>query len=47
MRSKFQTKDNSMREERFETIGGQQLLLRQRALWAIVMVNLGIIVYMA
>lgn len=48
MREKFQTADNLIREERFETIGSAiSAQLRQRAIWAIILVNLGIIAYMA
>ncbi len=46
MRERFQKDENIVREEGFETIGAavsQQL--RQRALWAIILVNLGIIIY--
>lgn len=46
--SKFQIKDNKITENRFETIGAavsQQL--RTRAIWAIIFVNLGIILYVA
>ena len=47
-RSKFATQTNVLTEKQFQTIGAavsQQL--RQRALWAVVAVNLGIIIYMA
>jgi len=45
-RDKFQTKDNIVREESFETIGSSvSTQLRTRALWAIILVNLGIILY--
>lgn len=40
--------DNAMREDRFETIGTSvSKQLRTRAFWAIVLVNLGIIIYIA
>ncbi len=48
LREAFQTKDNALKEESFETIGAaisQQL--RQRSLWAIILVNLSIIAYLA
>lgn len=46
LRDKFQTTDNTVREERFETIGAAvSKQLRTRALWAIILVNLGIIIY--
>jgi preprotein translocase subunit SecF len=46
LRSKFQTTDNIVREESFETIGASvSKQLRTRALWAIILVNLGIILY--
>lgn len=45
---KFQTADNQIHEERFETIGSSvSKQLRSRAAWAIALVNLGIIVYVA
>lgn len=48
MREKFQTPENTIHEERFETIGSAiSSQLRQRAIWAIILVNLGIIAYMA
>ena len=47
LRSTFAT-DNTMREDRFETIGSSvSTQLRTRALWAIILVNLGIILYVA
>jgi len=47
LRSNFAT-DNTMREDRFETIGSSvSTQLRTRALWAIILVNLGIILYVA
>ena len=46
MRAKFQTKDNKVLESSFETIGAAvSKQLRQRALWAIILVNFGIICY--
>lgn len=46
MRARYQTTDNTVREERFETIGASvSKQLRTRALWAIILVNLGIIIY--
>ena len=40
--------DNTMREDRFETIGSAvSKQMRTRALWAIILVNLGIIIYIA
>lgn len=48
LRDTFQTKDTVVKEESFETIGAaisQQL--RQRSLWAIILVNLSIIAYLA
>ncbi len=48
MLSKLQTENSEMREERFETIGSSvSKQLKQRAVWAIFFVNLGIIVYVA
>ena len=48
MREQFQKDDNIVHEDSFETVGSavsQQL--RQRALWAFILVNLGIIIYIA
>lgn len=46
MREQFQKDENLVREEGFETIGAAvSNQLRQRALWAIILVNLGIILY--
>ncbi len=46
MREQFQKDENLVREESFETIGAAvSNQLRQRALWAIILVNLGIILY--
>jgi preprotein translocase subunit SecF len=48
MRDKFQKDKNTVREERFETVGSSVSdSLRQRALWAILFVFLGIIGYVA
>lgn len=48
IKEKFATDDNIVREERFETIGSSiSKQLRQRALWAIILVSLGIISYVA
>lgn len=48
VRQSFQTKDNEVREESFQTIGAAvSSQLRSRALWAIILVNLGIIIYIA
>lgn len=48
LRTQFQTDKNKMHEERFETIGSSvSSQLRQRAWWAIILVNLGIIAYVA
>ena len=48
IREKFQTPENTLHEERFETIGSAiSAQLRQRAVWSIILVNLGIIAYMA
>ena len=48
VREKYQTKDNVVREEEFETIGSAVSdQLRQRAIWAIIMVNAAIILYVA
>jgi len=48
LRRKLQTADNQVHEERFETIGASiSKQLRSRAAWAIALVNLGIIIYVA
>ncbi|MFA6486181.1 MAG: protein translocase subunit SecF [Candidatus Magasanikbacteria bacterium] len=48
LRSKYAIDGNTMREDRFETIGSAvSKQLRTRALWAIILVNLGIILYIA
>ncbi|MFA7653422.1 MAG: protein translocase subunit SecF [Candidatus Magasanikbacteria bacterium] len=48
LREKHATVDNTIREERFETIGASvSKQLRTRALWAIILVSLGIIAYVA
>lgn len=48
MREQFQKNDNTVREEGFETVNSSvSQQLRQRALWAIILVNLGIIIYVA
>ncbi len=48
LRVKYAGKDNTMREDTFETIGSSvSKQLRTRALWAIILVNLGIIIYVA
>lgn len=48
LRRKLQTPDNQVHEERFETIGASiSKQLRSRAAWAIALVNLGIILYVA
>jgi len=48
LRDKFQTSDNLMREENFQTIGSAiSNQLRTKAIWAIILVNLGIILYVA
>lgn len=47
-RSKFASQTNVLTEKQFQTIGAAvSSQLRQRALWAVVAVNLGIIIYMA
>ncbi len=47
LRSSFSSTDSSVREERFETIGGAvSNQLRQRAFWSVIMVSLGIILYL-
>ncbi|MDO8626708.1 MAG: protein translocase subunit SecF [Candidatus Magasanikbacteria bacterium] len=48
IRAKFETPANQLREERFETIGAAvSAQLRERAVWAIIFVSLGIVAYMA
>lgn len=48
LRAEFQKDDNQIHEENFQTIGSAiSNQLRQRALTAIVLVNLGIIIYVA
>lgn len=48
IRAQYETENNIVREERFETIGASiSQQLRQRALWAIILVSLGIIAYVA
>jgi len=48
IRTKFQTNDNFVREENFQTIGAAvSNQLRQRAIWAIILVSLGIVIYVA
>lgn len=48
LRSQYGVDDNTVREDRFETIGSSvSKQLRTRALWAIILVNLGIILYVA
>lgn len=48
IRTKFQTKENTVREDRFETVGPSvSAALKQRASWAIIFVCLGIIGYVA
>ncbi len=45
---KFGTEENKINEQRFETIGSSvSKTLRERAVWAIILVNLGIIAYIA
>lgn len=47
-KDKFATQDNILREDRFETIGAAvSSQLRQRSSWAIILVCLGIIAYVA
>lgn len=47
-RDKYQKDKDTVREERFETIGSSvSQQLRRRAIWAIIFVNLGIISYVA
>ncbi len=48
LRQELASDSNTLRENRFETIGAAvSRQLRQRALWAIIMVSLGIVAYMA
>ena len=48
IRKKYQTENNLVREDRFETIGSAVSdQLRRRAIWAIILVNVGIILYVA
>lgn len=48
IRAKYANESNIVKEERFETIGASvSQQLRQRALWAILLVSLGIIAYIA
>lgn len=48
IRGKYANESNTVKEERFETIGASvSQQLRQRALWAILLVSLGIIAYIA
>ena len=48
VREKFSVGGNEVREERFETVGASvSSQLRKRALWAIIMVSLGIVAYVA
>jgi preprotein translocase subunit SecF len=48
VKDEYQTADNEIREENFQTIGSAiSSQLRQRAIMAIVLVNLGIIIYVA
>ncbi len=48
IRDKYQSNENQIREERFETIGPSvSQTLKRRAWWAIIFVNLGIIAYVA
>lgn len=48
LKEKFTTQENTLREDRFETIGSAvSKQLRQRASWAIIFVCLGIISYVA
>ena len=48
LRAKFQTEKNELREESFQTIGAAvSKQLRERALWAIILVSLGIVSYIA
>lgn len=48
LRSKLETSDNKMREERFETIGASiSSQLRQRSSWSVILVILGIVSYIA
>jgi len=48
VRDKYQTQDNTIREDRFETVGPSvSQALKQRAWWAVIFVSLGIIAYVA
>ncbi len=48
LRAEYQTADNQIREENFQTVGSAiSSQLRQRAIIAIILVNLGIIIYVA
>jgi preprotein translocase subunit SecF len=48
LRAEFESSDNQIHEENFQTIGSAiSTQLRERAIWAIVLVNLGIIIYVA
>ena len=48
VKNDFQTNGNTVSEERFETIGASvSSQLRQRAIWAIILVNFAIIIYIA
>lgn len=48
IRTQFANDNNIVKEERFETVGASvSQQLRQRALWAIILVSLGIIAYVA
>jgi len=48
LRRQYETGGNQLREENFETIGSAvSSQLRKRAIWAIILVNLGIILYVA
>jgi len=48
IRKRFQTDGNEVREDSFQTIGAAvSKQLRSRALWAVILVNAGIIVYIA
>jgi preprotein translocase subunit SecF len=48
IRTQYGVDGNTVREDRFETIGSSvSKQLRTRALWAIILVNLGIILYVA
>lgn len=48
LRNEYQKGGNTVKEDRFETIGASvSRQLKERSVWAIIMVNLGIIVYIA